>query len=170
MEKLHIVGWAHFDDAYPTKALTRENGKEIIDLVCDEIYEKGYRFSGEQHQNAPTGVPVFSDGTCFRASMRCFASLMAQLHSHKDGKEYGYMDFYMFVDDEVLPKASKITVKPSKEKDCLGQVIHQDRQLIIEALQMGMPLMTTDKVVKEMYEYYKWYLAQQQEEQAANEE
>ena len=170
MEKLHIVGWAHFDDAYPTKALTQENGKQVLDLVCAEIYTKGYRFSGEQHQNALTGMPVFSDGTCFRASMRCFASLMVQIYSHKDGKEYGYMDFYMSADEELLPESTTIDVIASDQPDCLGQVIHQDRQLIIEALQMGMPLMTTDKVVSEMYEYYKLYLAQQQEEQAANEE
>ena len=157
MEKLYIVGWTHFDDNYPTKALTQENGKQVLDLVCAEIYTKGYRFSGEQHQNALTGMPVFSDGTCFRASMRCFASLMSQIYSHKDGKEYNYMDFYMSADDELLPESTTIDVKASDQPDCLGQVIHQDREIIIEALEYGMPFMTTDKVLSEMYEYFKWY-------------
>ena len=53
-----------------------KNYMEINDLnKIQEIIEKGYLFSGEEHQNGLTGVPVFSDGTCFRASMRSWGMI-----------------------------------------------------------------------------------------------
>ena len=80
MEKLRIVGWTNFDSQYPSKPCTKEEMDEIILLIREEIIKNKYYFSGEEHQYSLTGVPVFSNGTCFRASMRCWGYLMSTIY------------------------------------------------------------------------------------------
>ena len=59
MEKLKIVGWAHFDDSYPTKIITQENLSEVIDLVSDEIQKKQVRIFRRTTPN------FLNRGSCF---------------------------------------------------------------------------------------------------------
>lgn len=167
MEKLKIVGWAHFDDSYPTKIITQENLSEVIDLVSDEIQKNKYAFSGEQHQTSLTGVPVFSDGTCLRASMRWWGMLMAALHGDLNEQNYSYMDFYMGVAvEEKLPESTEIEVEPAEsEYSTFGFTLKQDREMIAQSLSMGMPFFTTDKVLSEMYDYYEKQLEQEKQQE-----
>lgn len=166
MGELKIVGWVSFDSEYPTKYVNEENMKEVLDLVRQEIIEKKYMFSGEEHQNASTGAPVFSDGTCFRASMRCFGAIMASIYRGANNEELSYMDFYMYLDGKsVLPESNKIDVKPNEDEEpCFGLSINQDKQIIMESLSLGMPFMTTDKVLQELYEYFKFLQEQENQE------
>ena len=152
MSKLRIVGWTSFDSAYPTRMITNEELLEQLSLIKEEIAKNGYRFSGEEHQNSLTGVPVFSDGTCFRASMRSWGMIMASLNEGTS-----YMDFYMTLESgSKLPEFSNIDVKPCKVKEeSSGIIVQQDRDIIEQSLSMNMMFMTTDKVLNNLYNKLK---------------
>ena len=152
MKKVKIVGWTHFDSDYPTLKLDSDGLNLYLELISKEIKKKRYYFSGEEHQNSATGVPVFSDGTCFRASMRAWGSIMAKIYL-KDNNELTYMDFYMSTGKSKLPKYKNIKVKPAIISNLsLGCTLKEDRQLIAEAKALGMMFMTTDKVLKKLAE------------------
>jgi hypothetical protein len=151
MSELKIVGWTDFESDYPTKELNEQNTDAVVGLLVQAIPDGGYRFSGGDHQCAATGVPVFSDGTAFRASMRCWGMIMAMAWSKTSPVELSYMDFYASVDGErVLPEAAEIPVAPAalEGKDHPGCAIQADAQVLQESAAMGMPLMTTDKVLQ----------------------
>ena len=154
MEKLRIVGWTNFDSQYPSKPCTKEEMDEIILLIREEIIKNKYYFSGEEHQYSLTGVPVFSNGTCFRASMRCWGYLMSTIYLGHNDEELSYMDFYMSLgENAILPKYEDIEVEPAKlEEESLGLMVQEDGNLLSETLSMGMPLMTMDKVIKRYME------------------
>ena len=102
-----------------------------------------------------SGVPVFSDGTCLRFSMRAWGQFMANIYSDVDGINYDYMFFYMDVEDEKLPESNLILVKPLETNELsIGLISHQDQQLLKETLSFGMPFMTTDKVLRKYYDYF----------------
>lgn len=151
MSELKIVGWTDFESDYPTKELDEKNTEAVLDLLMQIISDRGYRFSGNDHQCAATGVPVFSDGTAFRASMRCWGMIMAMAWAKTSLVELSYMDFYMSVEgDLALPEATDIPVAPAvlEGEDYPGCAIQADAQLLQESAAMGMPLMTTDKVLR----------------------
>lgn len=155
MAELKLVGWVDFDSEYPTKNTTQEELSLMIELIKQDILKNGYRFSGEEHQNALTGVPLFSDGTCFRASMRAWGTIMAMIYSDVDGINYPYMEFYMSLDNSVLPEYKTIDILPNKDvEESFGCTVKEDAQLINEALSYGMPLMTTDKVLSVIMDKY----------------
>lgn len=170
MENLKIVAWIDFNNEYPTKIINRENIQEVIDVIKQEIIDNDYMFSGEEHQRALTGAPLFNDGTCFRASMRCFGSIMAAALQEKTGEEHSYMDFYMTLTDSKLPESKEYDVKPNDEvPPAIGLTIKQDQDLVIESLSMGMPLMTTDIVVEQLYSFLKMQLEERMDEDLAEE-
>ena len=150
MDELKIVGWTYFEDSYPMRNCSNEELGKIVSLIRNEIMEKGYVFSGEEHQNCSTGVPVFSDGTCFRASMRCWGSIMATIYCAPDGSEFTYMDFYMSLGDaSVMPEESVIDIEPATiEEESFGCTVAEDASVLNEAKAFGMPFITTDKVLK----------------------
>lgn len=155
MEELRIVGWTSFDSDYPFKKYTKEEMDEIVKLIREEIIKHKYYFGGEDHQYASTGVPVFSDGTCFRASMRCWGYLMSTIYVGPNDEELSYMDFYMSLGSKtVLPEFKEINVKPLKlEEESLGLMVEEDGELLSQTIGMGMPLMTTDKVLRRYIEF-----------------
>ena len=170
MENLKIVAWIDFNNEYPTKIINRENIQEVIDVIKQEIIDNDYMFSGEEHQRALTGAPLFNDGTCFRASMRCFGSIMAAALQEKTGEEHSYMDFYMTLTDSKLPESKEYDVKPNNDvPPAIGLTIKQDQDLVIESLSMGMPLMTTDIVVEQLYSFLKMQLEERMDEDLAEE-
>lgn len=154
---LKIIGWADFDCEFPTRKVSGEDLSNLVLLIQQEIYDKGYIFGGEDHQLEATGVPVFNDGTCFRASMRCWGLIMSQIYQGPNGEEYSYMDFYMSLgDDAVMPEYQEIDVKASVvEEVSIGCTLTVDRELIDEVLDNNMPLLTCDKVLQNLYEKRK---------------
>lgn len=157
MEDLKIVGWADFDSVYPTKKIKDEDLEAIIELVSDSIRENGFIFSGEEHQYGLTGMPVFSDGTCFRASMRCWGNIMASLYAGPNGEELTYMNFYMSLgEDAVMPDFYDIEVEPNEdEEEAFGLTTEEDNEILNQSLLLNMGFMTTDKVLNEMYDFIK---------------
>ena len=118
---IRLVGWGHYD--YDREHALKKKGlpPEQIDaydvatpgelllmerMVIDEIVAKDYCFSGEAHQYALTGTPIFEiDGkrVYFLSSWRGWGGIMAEARTIADGKQaYDYMDFYMdgFASDE----------------------------------------------------------------------
>lgn len=152
MEDLKIVGWTYFEDSYPTIKCDNESVGKIVDLVSQAIYDNEYMFAGEDHQNSFTGVPVFSNGTCLRASMRAWGAIMANVYTGPDGERLSYMDFYMSLgDDAVLPEDSIIDVEPADVESSTGLIIEEDSNMINQAVAMDMSFMTTDKVLQEIF-------------------
>ena len=156
MEELRIIGWDSFECKYPSRNVEGEEIRNIVQLIGNEVVKHGYAFSGQDHQNALTGVPVFSDGTCLRASMRTWGQIMASIYSAVDDVKLSYMDFYMSSYKETsLPKYVEIDVEPAKmEDERPGLIIEEDVQLINSSIQMGIGLMTLDKVIKRFIELY----------------
>ena len=157
MEDLKIVGWVDFDSNYPTRKFKSEDLNKVIYLIRKEISEKGYIFSGEEHQNSMVGTPLFSDGTCFRASMGAWGLIMAGCYEGPGGMTLTYMDFYMSIGDKTrMPEYEDIYLEPAVGvEETIGCTIKEDRQLIEESLSFGMEFMTTDKVLKELYNVMK---------------
>ncbi len=157
MAKLKIIGWTYFDCEYPTRKSKGDELMEEIELIRKEIADNGYLFAGEDHQTSLTGVPVFNDGTCFRASMRCWGDIMASLYTKDDGEDCTYMDFYMSLeDDAVMPEYTVIKVKPAViEEESNGCTTATDRKIIQESLDMGMEFVTSDKVLQKLYQQRK---------------
>ena len=154
MDELRIVGWTSFECEYPSKNVEGPQLREIVQLIGNEVIKYGYAFSGQEHQNAMTGVPVFSDGTCFRASMRTWGQIMAVIYSAVDNVNLSYMDFYIECYKEiVLPEVSSINVELGYvENERPGVIIEEDAELINSTIKMGMELMTFDKVIKRYIE------------------
>lgn len=157
MDQLKIVGWTDFECEYPTVKLTQEELMNVLRLIQKEIIENNYIFAGEDHQQRMTGVPVFSDGTCFRASMRAWGNIMASIYSGPNGKELTYMDFYMsFGEDVRMPEYELIDVEPCTDfEESCGCTIREDKKIIDEAIAFDMPFITFDKVLNKLYDKLK---------------
>ncbi len=157
MTELKIVGWTHFDCEYPTRKLKGEDFIAVYELIQEELARNQYVFSGQEHQCEPTGVPVFSDGTCFRASMRSWGKLMASIYSGPNGEELSYMDFYTSLgEDSVMPEYSDINVEPAiLDDESIGCITKEDKQIVEESLSLGMTFLTTDKVLEKLAEKMK---------------
>ena len=151
---LKVVGWCSFASDYPTKKYNEKELKKVLKVVKKEISKNNYSFSGAIHQNSSNGVPVLSDGTCLRCSMRFWGEIMKDVYSKKLKQELSYMDFYMStVTDVKMPEVSEIKVKESKlDYDYPGYTTNTDNQLISDAASLGFPLMTTDQVLKKIFE------------------
>ena len=72
-----------------------EGEHDRLEALREEILQQGLRTSGEHHQNAENGAPVFSDGTAASFSMRAWGDLMAAIWHSETGEDCIYMDFYL---------------------------------------------------------------------------
>lgn len=153
MEKIKVVGWTNFECDYPSKQYSKEEISQVFRAIQDDIYENDYCFSGAEHQNCATGVPVLSDGSCFRASMRAWGYLMAAVQSAMTGEKLSYMDFYMTLSESVLPPEKDIDVPPCEvDQQTVGCTVSADQEMVIQSVQLGMPFITTDKVLQRLYD------------------
>ena len=157
MEELKIVGWTSYDSEYPNLDFSTGviQNTQVVMIIVKEIIEKGYVFGGDSHQNDSHGVPLFSNGCVLRCSMRAWGFIMAM--ARQDSNEQGianYMNYYMQVEDEVLP-SEEGAVEKGPSNDALPMIIGPDQNLIQESIMAGVELMTTDKAIKTMYPLYK---------------
>lgn len=156
MEDLKLVGWADFDCEYPTLKGDSNYINKAINLIREDIEKNLYVFSGYDHQNHSACTPIFSDGTAFRMSMRCWGSVVAGVYEGKDGTQLTYMDFYMPLAYNKFPTESDIDIKPAKGGiESAGCVTKEDMSIIDDALNSGIGLLTTDKVMQKRYEMLK---------------
>ena len=115
-KRISVVGWINYweSSVYPENAagglggwvngnnfteyleIQSEKARPYIVALKDEIVKKGLRTTGEQHQYAKCGVPVFSDETISTFSYRAWGDLMAAIwNTEENTNKYCYMDFYM---------------------------------------------------------------------------
>ena len=82
---------------------------------------------------------------------------MAAIFSAVEGINLSYMDFYMdSYKERVLPEERKIDVEPGYvENERPGMILNEDAELITSTIQMGMELMTFDKVIINYVELIK---------------
>jgi len=84
------LSWAEYTDAYSPLGL------EYLEALRAALSKRG-RLTGDEHQNADDGVPLFSDGTVATYSFRGWGDLLAAIYNEKLGeKKYTYMDFYYY--------------------------------------------------------------------------
>lgn len=157
MENLELVGWRDFECEYPTKMMDQEELSLVIQLIKEDIVKNNYMFSGEDHQNSITGVPVFSNGTCFRTTMRGWGSIMADLYKRNDGSDCSYMDFYMSLgENTVMPDYESIDIEAMSDCEaCMGYPTKEDMNIVMQAIDQNIGFLTTDKVLKQIYERMK---------------
>jgi hypothetical protein len=114
-QDIKVVKWIAYNDV--TKDMKKSIGgmggwfkeglrwKDYIENLKPEVvpYAEAIReafkdkkpFGGDHHQDAPDGVPVFSDGTYGSFSYRAWGDIMAAIQTSKDNKDHHYMDYYM---------------------------------------------------------------------------
>ena len=150
VENLRIVGWTDFDCDYPTRAYSGEELMEVVKLIAREISEHDYVFTGQDHQTETTGVPVFSDGTCFRASWRFWGMIMSLVYSGPNGEKLSYMDFYMHLNGEkVLPEEEYLDLEPADvENQSLGYISKEDASILQQVMESGNDFLTYDIVLQ----------------------
>ncbi|MBQ7761157.1 MAG: hypothetical protein IJ400_03785 [Clostridia bacterium] len=162
---LKIVGWTDYDSNYPSITVSNEEVIPLIQIIIDELLENGYMISGADHQNQDCCVPVFDNGYCFRATMRAWGSVMSFAYQEIDGKETGYMDFYMSTPMErKLPESRTLQVEPADSDNFNGFLLPQDGELLSQSMQAGIPLITTDKALLQIAELLKKRMSDQDDE------
>lgn len=157
MNELKIIGWSNFECKYPSRNVEGDEFQKIVQLLAEQILLNGYCFSGHEHQNSLTGVPIFSDGTCLRVSMRVWGQIMSIIYSLVDDKNYTYMDFYMNCPKTVvLPDLNYIDVAVGiVEEERPGAIQNEDIELISSCVKSTSELVTFDKVIKRYIQLLK---------------
>jgi len=72
-----------------------DESKLYLEAIRESILENDIWFTGQDHQQSKTGVPLFEDNTVATFSYRGWGDLMAAIRSEKEDRDYNYMDFYM---------------------------------------------------------------------------
>ena len=105
--KYRVVGWTYYDnpDVEPTGC-----SEAALQAILRDIREHGYKFTGWEHQELSSGVPVLNDGFKRIFSQRSFGAVMAQAYG--DFSRMGYTR-YAFHE----PFDSEPTHMPPPERD-----------------------------------------------------
>ena len=90
--KLKVIGWTYYDNTDIEEGYC---GWAAINAITDEVIKKGYKFSGEDHQELPCCVPVLSDGKLRRMSQRGWGRLMADAWGYNGMYDYSLFAFGM---------------------------------------------------------------------------
>jgi len=166
---LKIIGWTNYDSCFPSIEVAQDEVNDLILTVAGEIKNNGYMLSGDDHQNSDTGVPVFENGTCFRASMRAWGFIMAVAFPEINGNETQYMDFYMSTPlERKLPVSNNIDVTPASFDNFNALISPQDSEMLSQSVQMGIPFMTTDKALNSLMDQIKEIIAQADNDEENN--
>ena len=148
---LKVVGWTDYESNYPSITVSNEELNDVLVAVVDAIRDGGYMFSGDDHQCGLSGVPVFDNGSCFRASMRAWGTIMTYAYPEFNGEKTGYMDFYMStVGERKLPDCTSCDIEPMESDNFNALITPQDSEMISQSVQMGIPFMTTDKALNSL--------------------
>ena len=86
--------WKDYIEYYDEEERVYREAMRVAILDMYESAEEASVHTGNYHQNADDGCPMFSDGTVALFSMRAWGDFMAAVWSEKDDKDYCYIDFY----------------------------------------------------------------------------
>lgn len=75
---MKVTGWTDWED--PRYMSSDESGLDLFgllrDVVIEEISERGYKFTGEYHQNGDFGVPIIDNKWRFEVTQRSWGGIM----------------------------------------------------------------------------------------------
>ena len=115
--KYKVVGWTYYESPYKNTPVTYAKTKAVI----EEIKEKGYFFSGEDHQERDNCVPVFNDGSKGIFSRRGFAACMAEAHGYTRVLDYARFTDRRFIARGRYPQYASIDKALFKSPSRLAQ-------------------------------------------------
>ena len=94
---MKIIGWTwygnpDYQEMYPIGAETNcdWDRTEVIAVIANELRKKGYRFTGDYHQNGDYGVPLFDNGMVATFTQRTWGQIMYLAYPEDKYKEQGY--------------------------------------------------------------------------------
>ena len=132
--KYKVIGWTNYDnEKYPCFDGSDDEYAAAYSAVVDEIRAKGYRFSGDYHQEGESGCPVLNDGTLFILSMRGWGALMSEAVDPDNSERMAYMDWYM----DCLPLRGEKR-RPVYPEACV------DGSLIVDKSEIEVPVLPKD--------------------------
>ena len=113
---MKITGWTWYDnpeykDMSPVGGPFpfENNWGDIKEMIAKEMRSKGYKFTGDYHQNGDFGAPVFNNEWKFEVSQRVWGHIMVMAYpdeiDNSDG--YGYCKWAWMVPDGetmIVPK------------------------------------------------------------------
>jgi len=109
--KIKVTRWVNWPDGHghPFTELPNSMFEDAWKAVVREMKSKGYRFTGESHQNCPNCVPLINGKYTFELSMRNWGRLMAEVLGLED--EFAYCEWAWAAPEgecEILPAGKRI--------------------------------------------------------------
>ena len=95
---MKIIGWTWYGnpdyvEMFPIGLNTEPNcdwnRHEVEKVIVEELRNKGYRFTGDYHQNGDFGVPIFDNGMVATFTKRQWGALMYKAYPNEEGYEEG---------------------------------------------------------------------------------
>lgn len=88
---MKIIGWTwggnpDYAEMFPIgyEPNTSWSRKEVEQVIVDELRNKGYRFTGDYHQDGDYGVPIFDNGMVATFSKRQWGALMYRAYPEEE--------------------------------------------------------------------------------------
>ena len=90
---MKVTSWTNWEDNRYSGIddLSQEEYDKATDAVIKEIKEKGYKFSGSDHQNMDNCCPVIDDKYIFGVSMRSWGAIMQKAYDLPNEDGLGYV-------------------------------------------------------------------------------
>ena len=93
MSKMKVTGWTYwlFDEELEKTKFRKlpDNLREDAEkVIIEEIRNKGYNFSGDNHQNYSWGAPILDNKYVYTASQRQWGYIMAIAHGKYGDSDY----------------------------------------------------------------------------------
>lgn len=94
---MEIIGWTEwgtpeYEELFPIGGEHNWNEvREVERIISTELRQRGYKFTGDYHQNGDYGVPVFDNGKTYQCSQRTWGAIMAAAWPEEIGTDpYAY--------------------------------------------------------------------------------
>lgn len=114
---MKIIGWTDWDnpqykEMFPLGGYyTRKQIEEVEKIIAKELRDKGYKFTGNYHQNGDYGVPIFDNDMVYQCTQRTWGGIMADAYQdeidNSDG--YGYLKWSWFAPEEMVVPNGEIS-------------------------------------------------------------
>ncbi len=112
--KFEVIGWTYYEDDYPVHEGDEES---VFRAVVKAVREGGYKFGGNSHDSALSGVPVLNDGTMACFSWRVWGGVMAEALQLPDEDGMAYTAWYMDNREVLLGLPRREIVLPPRGVD-----------------------------------------------------
>ena len=120
MKDLKVIGWTDwFNNKYTgLDRMTVEDEDKVHEVIAKELRDKGYKFTGDYHQQGDYGAPVIklenNEEYLFKATQREWGAIMAQVyteHNKGDGYDYCVWAWLMPENIEIILPAENVRIE-----------------------------------------------------------